>query len=146
MDMKRLVIGTLVGAATLHIVGYLMFDLATVDFYDANDAAAANFSRDANLQWSIGLGNLALAALLTLYIANQASAATIAGGLITGAVIGFLAWFGVDFTFYGYQNRWNLTLTIVDPLLAAVQFGIGGAVIAAVLARVPKGAEIQRAA
>jgi uncharacterized membrane protein len=145
MDMKRIVIGTLVGAVTLHIVGYLMFDLATVDFYAANDAAAANFSRDVNLQWSIGLGNLALAALLTLCIANQASAATIAGGLITGAVIGFLVWFGVDFTFYGYQNRWNLTLTIVDPLLAAVQFGIGGAVIAAVLARVPKGAEIQRA-
>ena len=138
--MKRIVIGTLVGVVTLHAVGYLMFDLATVGFYAANDAAAANFSRDVNLQWSIGLGNLALAALLALCIASRAGAPTIAGGLMTGAVIGFLVWFGVDFTFYGYQSRWNLPLTVIDPLLAAIQFGIAGAVVAAVLARVPRAA------
>jgi hypothetical protein len=36
-------------------------------------------------------------------------------------------------------------LTIVDPLLAAVQFAVAGAVIAAVLARVPKGTAIRPA-
>jgi uncharacterized membrane protein len=143
MDMKRIVIGTAAGAVTLHIVGYLMFDLATVDFYQANNAAAANFSRDVNLQWSIGLGNLALGALLAFCIASRA--ATIAGGLAMGAVIGFLVWFGVDFTLYGYETRWNLMLTIVDPLLAAIQFAVAGAVVAAVLTRVSKSAGVQPA-
>ena len=146
MDMKRLAIGTIVGAVTMHVVGYLMFDVATVDFYAANNAAATSFSRDVNLQWSIALGNISLAALLALCIASRAGAPTIAGGLMTGAVIGFLVWFGVDFTFYGYESRWNLTLTIVDPLLGAVQTGISGAVIAAVLARVPKGSAVRPAA
>lgn len=145
MDMKRIVIGTIVGAVALHIVGYLMFDLATVGFYNANNAAAANFTRDINLQWSIGLGNLALGTLLGVCIANRAEAPTVAGGLIAGAIMGFLVWFGVDFTLYGYESRWTLLLTIVDPLLAAIQFAIAGAVVAAVLARVPKGAGIQPA-
>ncbi len=64
---------------------------------------------------------------------------------MTGVVVGFLTWFGVDFTLYGYESRWNLMLTIVDPLLAAIQFCIAGAVVAAVLARVPKSAGIQPA-
>jgi hypothetical protein len=145
MDMKRLAIGTIAGAVTMHIVGYLMFDLAMVSFYNANDAGSATFNREVALQWSIGLGNLALAALLALCIADRAGSPTIAGGLLTGAVVGFLVWFGVDFTFYGYQSRWSLTLTLVDPLLAAIQMGIAGAVIAAVLARVPKGAAIHPA-
>ena len=145
MDTKRIVIGTIVGAIALHIVGYLMFDLATVEFYNANNAAAANFQRGVNLQWSIGLGNLALGALLALCIGNRTSASTIGGGLVSGAVIGFLVWFGVDFTLYGYESRWTLMLTIIDPLLAAIQFAIAGAVVAAVLARVPGNAGIQPA-
>jgi hypothetical protein len=141
--MKRIAIGTVVGAIALHVVGYLMFDLATTDFYNANNAAAATFARGINLQWAIALGNLALGALLALCIAGRTS--TIAGGVVTGAVVGFLTWFGVDFTLYGYETRWNLMLTIVDPLLAAVQFAVAGAVIAAVLARVPKGTAIRPA-
>jgi hypothetical protein len=143
MDTKRIAIGTIVGAVALHSVGYLMFDLATTDFYDANNAAAANFARGVNLQWSIGLGNLAFGALLVLCIASRT--ATLAGGAVTAAVVGFLTWFGTDFTLYGYESRWNLMLTIVDPLLAAIQFAIAGAVIAAVLARVPGNAAVRPA-
>jgi uncharacterized membrane protein len=116
-----------------------MFDIATVDYYAANNAAAS-ISRDVNLQWSIGLGYLYLAALLTFVLVSRAGVLTIGTGAAIGAVVGFLVWAGVDFIRYGYEDRWNLTLTIIDSLLGAVQTGIGGAVIAAVLARVPKSA------
>lgn len=145
MDMKRLAIGTIVGGITMHIVGYLMFDLALVSFYAANDAASATFHRDVNLQWSIGVGNLAFGALLALCITNRSMLPTIASGLMTGAVVGLLVWLGVDFTFYGYQSRWTFGLTLVDPLLAGTQMAIAGAVIAAVLARVPRSAAIRAA-
>jgi len=121
--LKRIAIGTIAGAVTLHIVGYLMFDLATAAFYQANNAAAATFTR----------------------ISARASVPTVSGGLIAGAVLGLLIWFGVDFTLYGYESRWNLMLTIIDPLLAAIQFAVAGAVVAAVLTRVPKSAGIQPA-
>jgi hypothetical protein len=51
--------------------------------------------------------------------------------------VGFLLWFTADFMFYGYTNLSTLTKTIVDPLLEIVHGGIAGAVIAAVLKKVP---------
>ena len=133
MDIKRFVVSVIVGAVTMHAIGYLVFDVATADFYAAN---ATGLIRDSNLQWSIALGNLSLATLLALYIAARSDKPTVAGGLLTGAVVGFLVWCGADFTFYGHESRWNLTLTITDPMLAAIQTAIAGAVIAATQARV----------
>jgi hypothetical protein len=75
---------------------------------------------------------------------GRPEAASIAGGAKVGAVVGFLLWFTADFVLYGVINIANLTRTIVDPLLEFVHGGIGGAVIAAVLARVS--APVRRAA
>jgi hypothetical protein len=144
MDMKRLAIGTIAGAVTMYAVQYVMFDVATPDFYAANNAAASIY-REVNLQWSIALGCLSLSALLAFVLVSRAGALTIGAGAVIGAIVGFLVWAGVDFIFYGYENRWNLTLTIVDPLLGAIQYAIVGAIIAAVLARVPKDAAIRPA-
>lgn len=136
MDTKRLVIGTIVGGVVLYLAGYLIFDLATADFYTAN--ATTGLYRDAPLLWATALGSLSLAALITLGVASRAGAPTVVRGFVTGAVIGFLVWFGVDFIRYGNSDRWNITLTIVDPLLELIRNGIVGAAIAAVLTRVPK--------
>jgi len=138
MDTKRLVIGTIVGGITLHAVGYLIFDVAVLDFYLANVGTATGALRDANLQWALALGHLSLAALVTLGVVSRAGAPTIGAGFTTGAAIGFLVWFGADFIHYGFTNLWNLTVVIVDPLLEAIHNGIAGAVIAAVLGRMAK--------
>ena len=45
-------------------------------------------------------------------------------------------WFSVDFILYGFLNVSNLTATIADSLLAVIQAGIAGAVIAAVLGKI----------
>ena len=141
MDMKRIVIGTIVGAVTLHIVGYVLFDVTTLGtYYAANVGPATGTLRDVPLQWAIGVGNLALAGLLTVWIASRGSAQTTGGGFATGAVIGFLVWFQADFVLFGYTNLWNLQVTIVDPFLSSIPSGVAGAVIAAVLPRVPKSA------
>ncbi len=57
-------------------------------------------------------------------------------GLKVGAIVGFLMWFSADMIFYGIWNVENLTAAIVDSLLELVRGGIGGAVIAAVLAKI----------
>jgi len=141
MDTKRLVIGTLAGAITLQVVGYLIFDLAVLDFYLENAGPATGAFRAGPVQWAFGLANLSLAALITLGITSRGGAPTIGRGFVTGLVIGFLVWFGVDFTLYGFTFLWNLTVVIVDPVLEAIHNGIAGAVIAFVLTRIPKGAD-----
>jgi len=134
MDTKRLVIGTIVGGITLFLVGQLIWVLAFAGFFAANAGSATGVSRDSILIWALAVGNLSLAALLTLAI-GWARATSIAQGFKIAAIVGFLVWLGVDLIHYGVSNVSNLTATIVDPLLELIHNGVAGAVIVAVTSR-----------
>ncbi len=84
--------------------------------------------------WAQILGTLALAALYTLVI-QWRGASTIMDGIKTGALVGFLVWFGVDFILVSVQNVNSLTGAIVDPILELVRVGITGAAIGVVAGR-----------
>jgi hypothetical protein len=133
MNIKRLVTGTLVGGVILYVLGYLIFDRMFADFYAANVGSATGVARDSQLVWAVALGSLSYGALVTLAIGSRAGVLTIAAGLTSGAVVGFLLWFTTDFILYGVSNVQNLTRTLVDPLLELVRGGISGGIIAAVL-------------
>ena len=138
MDMKRFLIGTIVGGITMYILGYLIWALAFAGFFATNVGSATGVVRQPGLVWAVALGSLSLAGLITLAVGSRAGSATIGSGFKVGAIVGFLVWFGVDFIHYGVTNVDNLAATIVDPLLELVRAGIVGAVIAGVLARVGK--------
>jgi hypothetical protein len=134
MNTKRLATGSLVGTIALYAIGYLIFELAFASFYAANVGSATGLLRESNLMWAGALGSLGEAVLLTLAL-SWARASSIAQGFKIGAIIGFLVWFSADFSYYSFTNAFNLTVTIVDPLLELVHHGIGGAVIVAVIGR-----------
>jgi hypothetical protein len=98
-------------------VGYLIWGLVFADFFAANAGSATGVARDATLQWAIALGSLFLAVLITLAVSGAGSS-SVGEGFKLGATVGFLVWFGMDFS-----------------LLGVVLSGIGGAVIAVVLGR-----------
>jgi hypothetical protein len=145
MDMKRIVIGTLVGGIVLYIAGYLIFDVTAGDFYAANRGPASGAFRDAPLQWPLVVSALAYAALITLGLLSGERGLTIARAATVGGVIGFLAWLQADLIMYAYETTRPLVVVIVDPLLEIIHAGIAGAVIAAVLARVPTRAAMRPA-
>ena len=136
MDIKRLIIGTVVGAITLYILGYVIWELAFANFFAANAGSATGVERDTQVIWAVALGSVSYAALLTLAIGTRAGSTTIVEGLKIGAIVGFLLWFTADFTIYGIQNVSNLTATIADSLLELIRGGIAGAVVAAVLGKI----------
>ena len=140
MDIKKLVGGTIAGAITAYILGYLIFNMATSGFYEANMVAEDAF-RDVGLQWSIALAHIPLAVLLTLGIMVRSPVPTIGNGLVTGGIIGLLVWSQAGFYFYGFSNLYTVTVPIVDPLLELVRQGLTGAVIAFVLTKFPESAE-----
>ena len=142
MDIKRFIIGTIVGGIALYILGYVMFNLAFADFFAANAGSATGAWKDPQVIWAIALGTLSYAALITLALGTRAGSTTIVEGLKVGAIVGFLMWFSADMIFYGIWNVENLTAASVDPLLELVRGGIGGAVIAAVLAKVAGAQEV----
>lgn len=137
MDTKRFAVATLVGGIVLLATGYLIFDVAFANFYLANAGSATGVSRDSQLMWAVALGSCSYAALVVYALAHRTSTPTVAIGLKTGAIVGFLLWCAADFILYGISNVSNLTRVMVDPLLESVHGGLAGAAIAAVLARVP---------
>ncbi len=145
MDIKRLIIGTVVGGITLYILGYIIWEMLFAEFYAANAGSATGTVKDPQAIWALALGTLSYAALLTLAIETRADSATIVDGLKIGALVGFLMWFGADFIFYGIFNISNLTLTIADSLLELIRAGISGAVIAAVLGKIAGAQEVSQA-
>ncbi len=136
MDIKRLIIGTGVGAITLYILGYVIWDLAFANFFASNAGSATGVERDTQVIWAVALGSVSYAALLTLAMGTRVDSATIVDGLKIGAIVGFLLWFTADFTIYGIQNVSNLTATIADSLLELIRGGIAGALVAAVLGKI----------
>jgi hypothetical protein len=137
MDARRFIAGTVVGGIVLFFVGYLIFNMLLVGFYDANAGSATGVARAAPLMWSIALGCVAYAALICYALGGRA--AGLGGGAKVGAIVGFLLWVTADFISYGTTNLSNLTLTMVDPLAAVVHAGIGGAVIGLVVAKMKPG-------
>src|SRR5262249_35832228 len=97
------------------------------------------------LQWANVVNLVAGALMVTLGLEVQGRAPSIANGAITGAVIGLLVWAQADFYYYAATNVYQFVVAIVDPLLSAIVLAIAGAVIAAVLARMPRTAGLQAA-
>jgi len=137
VDTKRLLTGTLLGGITLYAVGYLIWGQLFAAFFAANVGSATGVARD-RVEWALALGNLSQAALVTLAIGSRPGSATIGAGFRVGAIVAFLAWLGVDLIQYSVTNVFNLTATLVDPLLQLVHGGIGGAVIGAVFGKMPQ--------
>ena len=142
MDIKRFIIGTVVGGITLFILGYVIFELAFADFFAANAGSATGVWKDPPVIWAIALGTLSYSALITLAIGTRAGSTTIVECLKVGAIVGFLMWFSAYMIFYGIWNVENLTAASVDSLLELVRGGIGGAVIAAVLGKIAGAQEV----
>ncbi len=138
MSPKRIVIGTIVGAITLQLAGYLIFEVALSEFYLENTGYATDAFRAGTVIWALVVANFSFSALITLCVINSAGALTIRRGFVTGAVVGFLVWLGIDFTTYAFTHLWSLTVVIVNPVMEAIHNGIAGAVIAVVLAKIPE--------
>ncbi len=136
MNIKKLVIGSVVGTVALYVLGYIIWDVLFTDFFAANRGSATGVMRDTQVIWALVAGTLSYAVLITLAIQGRTGTATIMDGLKIGAIVGFLLWFTADFIIYGVANTQTLTSASADSLLELVRAGISGAVIAAVLEKV----------
>jgi hypothetical protein len=130
MTINQRLFGTVVGSVVLFVLGWLIWERLLPGFFESNAGSATGVMRDSQLVWSVALGTLSYGALITLVIASRPRL-SLFEGLKTGAVVGLLMWFGVDFIYYGFGNLWNLTATVVDPLLEGLRASIAGLAIVA---------------
>ena len=136
MNMKRLAIGSIVGAVVIYIMGIVIWGMLFTDFFAANAGSAEGVPREAEILWAVGLGTLLYAAMVTLTLEARSGTASLMEGLKAGALVGFLLWGTADFILYGNFNLFNLNGTIADVVLEATRGGIGGAAIGLVLTKI----------
>ena len=134
MDMKRILTGAVVGGIAMTVAGYVIWDVLMTDWFAANAGSAENLWREAPVWWAVILGTCVLAALVTAVI-DKCDDLSVMSGFKWGGLIGLMIWLGVDMILFGYSNMSSLTASLVDPALEFVRTGIGGAAIAAVLAK-----------
>jgi len=136
MNIKRLGIGSVVGAITLYLLGMLIWQTLFAEFFDANSGSAVGVDREAPIVWAVMVGTLFYAVLLTLSLESSSVSKSLVEGLKVGVVMGALLWGTADFILYGFTNLNTLTGAVADTLLEGIRGGIAGGVIAAVLSKV----------
>ena len=136
MNIKRLIIGCVIGTITLYLLGELIWGNLFVEFFDANAGSAVGVDRESQIVWAVVVGSLFYAVLLTLALESRSASKSLVDGLIIGAVVGALLWGTADFIRFGVSNLDTLTAAVADTILEGVRGGITGGVIAAVLSKV----------
>ncbi len=130
----RYTLAVLAGSVVMLLVGSILYGVLFAGLFREGAIAGAGVMKQSpDFLWII-VGQLAFAVLLTLIISWR-NATSIAAGMWTGAIVGFLMAIGYDFAQYGTTNLWTLTATLVDPFISAVLVGAGGGVMGFVLGR-----------
>ena len=132
MDLKRLLIGGIVGGLAMFAMGYLAYLVLLTGFFEAN--VTNDVSREAPIFWAIILGEILMGMLLMMACDWSGSTGWQACAK-TGAIVGLLAWGAVNMIMYGAYDMYTMTAAIVDPLVTMVRAGVAGAAIGMFVAK-----------
>ncbi|MEW2921210.1 hypothetical protein AB1A65_07060 [Muricauda sp. ANG21] len=131
MFSKSNLLATLVGAIVMFFLGYLIWGIATVDFFEQH--TVVNVMKEVPNMSLIALANLiAVFALSTLYSKWARGHHSAGQGFQFGVWIGIFIGLGMGLLNYATANFMDMTGHIVEAIIDIVFFGIIGAVISLV--------------
>jgi len=131
MFTKQNVLATLAGFAVMFVLGYLIWGVATADFFEGH--TLNNYMKDPPDMLFIAISNLiAVFALSSLYGKWARGVHSAKEGFQFGAWIGLFAGIGLGLLWYATAELMDLTGYLVNGLIDIVFYGIIGAIIAVV--------------
>jgi len=133
MKTSKLLWAALAGGVVYFLLGWLVYGMLLMDFFEKNSGGATGVMREQMVWWSLILGNLLVGCLLAWVFGRWAGIKTFMGGLVGGLVLGFLVSAAYDFTGFGVMNLNNLQGAIVDIVVNTLMMGITGGVVGWVL-------------
>ena len=136
MSAKTRILATAAGFVTYFMLGWILYGMLFMGFFESNMGSASGVSRgDDIVWWSLVLGNITMTYLLVYIFGSWANITTFGGGLKAGLMIGLIIGLGFNLNMYGTTNIMNLTGTLVDPIVSAVMMGITGGVVGMMIGR-----------
>lgn len=137
MFSKSNLLATLVGAIVMFFLGYLIWGLATVDFFAEH--TIVNTMKETPDLALIAVSNLIGAFILsTLYSKWARGHHSLGQGFEFGALIGAFVGLSMGLLWYATANMMDLTAHVVEAILDIIFYGIVGISIALVYQKTAK--------
>src|SRR5271154_1887803 len=120
MDMKKFLIGTIVGGIAFFFLGYLVYGMALASFFSAHTVTSSMKTMADIVWWALIVGNLASGALLTYIFLKWAHVSSFGNGASAAATIGFFMSLSMDMTRFATEGTFDLTGSLTDVVAATV--------------------------
>jgi hypothetical protein len=134
MDIKKFMIGSLVGGIVYFLLGFVTYALLLEGFFAAHAGSATGVMKTAEMQyWPLFIGNVGHAALLSYIFLKWTNINSFGGGLNAGAVIGFFMILGHDLVQFDTSNIMDSTGTLADVAVYTAMTAIVGGVVGALI-------------
>lgn len=132
MNFAKLLIGSIAGAVTTFILGWIIFGMLLMDFMNSHPGLAGNIGKAEPDYLYLIIGNVA-AGLMFSYIFLKASINSLGSGFINGGIIGLLMSVANNCIWYSTSTALSKMSMAADVAGTTVMFAISGAVIGLVL-------------
>jgi hypothetical protein len=132
MDVKKLLIGTIVGGVVGMLAGWLVFGMGLAGFMSGNIAA----TKEPDMLWLVS-GHVVFAGLISYIFLQWAGIKTAVSGAKAGGIIALLAGLGTNWIWHGTSDLFpgGCVATLVDAVGGGLVWAIGGAAIGWVIGR-----------
>lgn len=131
---KNFAIAVGAGSVVMFLVGFLLYGLALAGFYEGAAGTATGVVKDPP-EWLWLILSTVLYTTVLALVLNWAGSKDAVGGFKTAALLGLLMSASFGFGQYSMTNLMTLTAVLVDPFVAALHAGIGGAVVGMMLGK-----------
>ena len=128
MNIKKLLIGGIVGAIVYFLLGWLIYEKLLVDFFNHHPGVVTGYNRTQPLFLYLVIGNL-LAGFLLAYILAKANVNSVGSGLTTGGIVGFLMASSTDCIVFGTTLLVGRYAVAADVIAFTIMSAIVGAII-----------------
>ena len=133
MDAKKFAMASVAGGVMLFLTGFVLYGVLLSEFMEAN--MAPGVAKEMPDMAPLILGELVLAAFLTVILSRWSGITSFGAGARAGALLGLLLGLGLNLEMYGTMNLAGPATIPVDTLVNAARMGLAGGVIGVVLGR-----------
>lgn len=135
---KRTLIGGMAGGVAFFFLGWLVYGILLMSFYEANGNQTINRPDDEMIWWALITSNL-LSGFLLAVVFDWTNTTDPMEGMKKGAILGFLMSASFDLSMFS-MTTWFIgkRLLVVDIGVSTLFVAVGGALIAWVMGRMSK--------
>lgn len=128
MDIKKLLIGGVIGGIAFFLLGWLIYGILLKDFMASHPGIVGNFEKAEPDFLYLVIGNLAMGFMMA-YIFIRSGISNMTGGAVLAAVVGLLMAVGYDCIMYSTTNLMSKTAMAADVAAYVVMSAVVGAIV-----------------